>query len=370
MSALQSERVELWPAGAPQAKGNEAWDRPWMSVHRPEAKQANGAAVIVCPGGGYNVLVINHEGLQPAHWLTEMGVTAFVLTYRLKTKGYAPEIALLDGQRAMRWVRAHARDYGINPQHIGMMGFSAGGHLAIAVATHAQAGTASAADPVDRVSARPDFLLLGYAASEVAIKREPGVGETGAVSRETPPAFIFHTTRDEMVSVDPMLAFYQALRNAGVDAELHVYGGNGPHGLGLADGDPAIGTWPTLAAAWMRKSGFLTAAVRAAVSGTVTINGAPMAQGWITFLPVGSASAPPAAVLIAQHQKGVYQIDAAHGPVPGPYRIEVRELCRASPLEPSLAAPVRYTKERPGAAADLACEIKPGSNTVNIAISD
>lgn len=217
---------------------------------------------------------MNHEGRQVANWLNSVGVTAFVLKYRLGPK-YRHPVELGDAQRAIRIVRSRAQEFGVRPDRIGMLGFSAGGHLASTAATHFDAGTAQAPDPVDRVSSRPDFLILGYP----VISFDPAIGHTGSVrsllgekpdpaliqllsndlqvTAETPPTFIFHTNADTGVVAEHSVRFYLALRKANVPAELHVFE-TGPHGVGLALGDPALSAWPTLLANWLRGRGLLT----------------------------------------------------------------------------------------------------------------
>ncbi|NLF38738.1 alpha/beta hydrolase [bacterium] len=365
MSALSLERIELWPGGAPGAKGANEWDKPWMSIHRPEAGKANGAAMLVCPGGGYNCVVINHEGLHVAKWLNDSGVTAFVLTYRVKPKGYTPDTAFTDATRAMRHIRANAKQYGIDPGRIGMMGFSAGGHLTTRVATHFDAGDPSSTDAVERVSSRPDFILPIYAA--VNRPKDPSFSITNTVPLSSvPPAFFAHTSADQTVDPTGALTFFNALRKEGVDAEFHCFGGYGPHGVGLADGDPNMGAWPSLAVAWMRRSGFFTSAQRVAVSGSVTIDGRPVDHGWVTLTPIGYDTAPSASALISG-SKPSFEIAAKYGPVPGPYAVSVRELCRGTQLEPSLERSILHTSDRPGGAA-LRFVVQPSNNVLDIAI--
>lgn len=265
------QTIPLWEGRAPGALGDEPRDRPTLTVYLPRG--SNSTAVIVAPGGGYANLAMNHEGRQVAGWLNAMGVTAFVLQYRLGPR-YNHPIELGDAQRAIRLVRSRAAEFRIAPDRIGMLGFSAGGHLTSTAGTHFDAGNPTAPDPVDRASSRPDFLVLAYP----VISMDPAVSHGGSrrnllgenpdprlqaelsnelrVTPQTPPTFLFHTTNDAGVPVMNSVLFYQALVKAGVSAEMHLFA-NGPHGVGLALNDPALGQWPNLLANWMRARGLL-----------------------------------------------------------------------------------------------------------------
>lgn len=278
--AQPPQTVPLWSGRAPGALGDEAQDRPTLTVYRPfgapyvrDGGATAGTAVIVAPGGGYGVLAENHEGRQVANWLNALGVTAFVLRYRLGPR-YRHPAPLGDMQRAVRLVRAQAAAFGVLPDRVGVMGFSAGGHLASTAATHFDGGDARAADPVERAGSRPDFVVLGYPViSFTAPYAHRGsannlLGEHASpsllaelsaeqhVTARTPPTFLFHTNADEGVPPENSVAFYLALRRAGVPAELHVIE-QGPHGVGLALGDPVLGQWPGLLASWLRSRGLL-----------------------------------------------------------------------------------------------------------------
>jgi acetyl esterase/lipase len=265
--------IPLWENGAPGALGTEDADKPTLTIYRA-ARVATGTGVIVAPGGGYQNLAMDHEGRQVASWFNAMGVAAFVLKYRLGPRYHHP-IELGDAQRAIRLVRSRAEEFGILPDRLGMMGFSAGGHLTATAGTHFDAGKPDAADPIDRASSRPDFLILGYP----VISFDPAIRHAGSernllgdnpdpklvedlsdelrVTATTPPTFLFHTTNDPGVPVENSVRFYLALVKAKVPAEMHLYE-NGPHGVGLALGDPALSTWPTLLANWLRARGLLT----------------------------------------------------------------------------------------------------------------
>jgi acetyl esterase/lipase len=262
----EPEAVLLWPDGAPGALGSDDTDRPSVTIFR--ARQPNGTAIVVAPGGGYTNLASNHEGRQVANLLNGMGITAFVLKYRLGPRYHHP-IELGDAQRAIRLVRSRAKELGIAADRIGMLGFSAGGHLTATAGTRFDAGKADAADPIDRASSRPDFIVLAYP----VISFDPTIAHGGSVrnllgdkpdpkmleelsadlqvTASTPPAFLFHTNADTGVVAENSVRFYLALRRAKVPAELHIFE-NGPHGVGLALGDPALSAWPTLLANWLR----------------------------------------------------------------------------------------------------------------------
>jgi acetyl esterase/lipase len=270
----EPQTLALWENGAPGALGTDDSDKPTLTLFRAEGRQTPGASVIVAPGGGYGALAMNKEGRQVASWFNSMGVTAFVLKYRLGPRYHHP-LELGDAQRAIRMARARAAEFGIAPDRIGFMGFSAGGHLAATVGTHFDEGKAAAGDPIDRASSRPDFLILAYP----VISFDPAIAHAGSVrnllgdapdpklvedlsndlrvSAQTPPTFLFHTTADTAVPVENSVRFYLALRKAKVPAEMHVFE-NGPHGVGLALADPALSAWPTLLANWLRGRNLLT----------------------------------------------------------------------------------------------------------------
>lgn len=262
----------LWPDGAPNAVGSDAVDRPKITPYLAPVS-GNGAAVIVIPGGGYAVVAADHEGKAVAEWLNTLGVSAFVLQYRLGPRYHHPA-PMQDVQRAIRIVRSRAAEWHLDPTRIGVLGFSAGGHLAATAATHFEAGIDSAANPIDRVSSRPDFAILAY---PVITMRHPfthggsrtnllgdkpsarmvdSLSNERQVTSRTPPTFIFHTADDDVVPVENAQMFSDALRHAKVPVELHVFE-HGAHGVGLAPGNPVLSQWPALAAAWMRARNIL-----------------------------------------------------------------------------------------------------------------
>jgi acetyl esterase/lipase len=265
--------MPLWPDGAPGALGKEDADIPTLAAYPVPEGRGTGTAVIVCPGGGYLHLAMDKEGSEIARWLNSLGVTAFVLKYRLGPQ-YRHPIELGDAQRAIRTVRAKAMEYRVRPDRIGIMGFSAGGHLASTAGTHFDAGNPSAADPIDRAGSRPDFLVLCYPVISFTTpythrgslrallgdNPDPKLVESLSnelqVTAQTPPTFLFHTTTDTTVPVENSALFYLALRKAAVPAELHIYE-RGPHGVGLAQTDEALSTWPSRLADWLRVRGLL-----------------------------------------------------------------------------------------------------------------
>ena len=275
--ALDISTMQLWPAGSAAVAGTLAVDLPTLTVFLPQKGRATGSGVIIAPGGAYLGLASNLEGRQVADWFTARGVTAFVLKYRLGAK-YLYPIPLEDAQRAVRLVRSLAAQYGFAPNRIGFVGFSAGGHLAAATGTLFDPGKPDAADPIDRLSSRPDFLVLGYpwlnamqpsghfitycsliksippdTCKMDEQKYTPSLHVTG----QTPTTFIYSTTDDRTVPISASIDFYNALVTAGVPAELHVFR-QGEHGTGLGAGVAALDQWPGLLEQWLRDQGFLT----------------------------------------------------------------------------------------------------------------
>ena len=267
------EFLRLWPNGAPGAVGDDPVDRPKITVYLAPADRATGTAVVVCPGGGYRVLAADHEGKQVAEWLSSLGVSAFVLQYRLGER-YRHPAPLQDAQRAIRMVRSRAREWGVDPGRVGILGFSAGGHLASTAATHFDEGRADAADPVEREPSRPDFAVLCYAVISLSdpvahagsrrfLLGDPAdpalveqLSNERQVTARTPPTFLWHTADDASVPVENSILFFEALHKAGVPGELHVFP-HGRHGLGLAPADPVVSQWPRLCATWMQGLGLL-----------------------------------------------------------------------------------------------------------------
>ena len=273
---LGIQTIRLWPGPAPQAKGDGCYDVPALTIFDPQPGTANGSAVVILPGGGYQHLAGNLEGRQFADWFTAQGFRAFILSYRLPSHGYLLPVPLLDARRAVQLVRARAEDYHIAPNRIVLIGFSAGGHLAALAATQPVPGDPNAEDAIDRVSSRPDYLVLGYPwlgavsldyshlnyckefhleeqCAELVKRYDPDL----FVSKDTPPTFIYHTFDDRTVPIEQSLGFFQALIRAGVQTEYHVFA-SGAHGSGLGRGNLSLDQWPGLLETWLRDKGLLT----------------------------------------------------------------------------------------------------------------
>jgi acetyl esterase/lipase len=255
------------------AQGAAADDQPTLTAYLPAANPTR-TGVIIAPGGGYGHLSMQKEGEDIALWLNARGVAGFVLKYRLGPK-YRHPVELGDAQRAIRTVRAGAAQFGIAPDHLGMWGFSAGGHLAATAGTLYDQGPAATADAIDHESARPDFLVLAYPVITLAgpyvhagsrdnliakSEQTPALlallSPEKHVTAQTPPTFLFATTDDGTVPVRNSVEFYAALVANKVPAEMHLFA-HGPHGVGLAPGFPDLKIWPELLAAWMRARGWM-----------------------------------------------------------------------------------------------------------------
>jgi acetyl esterase/lipase len=272
------QAMPLWPDGAPGALGTADADIPTLTPFLVPAGHGVGTAVIVCPGGGYGALATDKEGDQFARWFNSLGVSAFVLKYRLGPKYHHP-VELGDAQRAIRTVRARAAEYRVSPDRVGIMGFSAGGHLASTAGTHFDTASANPADPIDKVASRPDFLILAYPVISFTTpyvhrgsmrnllgdNPDPKLVESLSnelqVTAQTPPTFLFHTNGDTGVPAENSVLFYLALRKAGVPAEIHIYE-KGPHGVGMAPNDAALFTWTSRLADWLRVRGLLNSAAK------------------------------------------------------------------------------------------------------------
>lgn len=245
---------------------------PDISVYLPSKGNATGQAVVICPGGGYRILAYDKEGTDFAKWLNSKGIAGIVLKYRLpisKSNIINHKSPLLDAQRAIRLTRYHANEWNIKKDKIGIMGFSAGGHLASTVGTHFDTGDTNASDPVESLSSRPDFMILVYpvitfneaykhTGSQTALLGENPDPELVQyysnelqVKKDTPPAFIVHAGDDAAVPVENSLFFYQALKNKGISAELHIYP-EGGHGFSLAIGRGYLETWPDRCIDWLK----------------------------------------------------------------------------------------------------------------------
>jgi acetyl esterase/lipase len=269
----EPQTIPLWEKAAPGALGSAAEDVPTLTISMPPNTTGPMTAIIVAPGGGYRTLSMSKEGRIPATYLNALGVATFVLKYRLGPKYHHP-IELGDMQRAIRLVRSRASEWHLDPARIGIMGFSAGGHLASTASIMFDRGNATAGDPIDRVSSRPDFAILAYPVitlteswthqgsktNLLGEKPDPALARTMStetqVTPETPPTFLFHTYADTTVPVENSVYYFLALRKAGIPAEMHIFK-DGPHGVGMPMQDPALSEWPKVLANWLRASGFL-----------------------------------------------------------------------------------------------------------------
>jgi acetyl esterase/lipase len=289
-SYSQNPVLKVWPMGVPGSIKSEAWTEkateangipsryekvtdPTLTVFLPTAEKATGTAVLICPGGGYGVLAFDHEGYAIARWLNENGIAAYILKYRLpsdlimKDKSVGP---LQDTQEAIRIIRRNREHYKINPRKIGVIGFSAGGHLASSVSTHYSDKVYEVADTT---SARPDFSLLIYpvitfnAAFTHAGSRNNLIGDKPSqvaidhfsnelqINAKTPPAFLIHSSDDKVVPVKNSLVYYEALVKNNIQAEMHIFQ-KGGHGYGLSVGKGTQSSWPELCIKWLNENGF------------------------------------------------------------------------------------------------------------------
>lgn len=270
---VDGQVIPLWTAAAPGALGSDESDVPALTVYLPRTMAASTPAMIVCPGGAYTRLASNHEGRQVAGYLNSLGMAVFVLRYRLGPRYHHP-IQLADAQRAIRTLRFRATEWRLDPTRIGIMGFSAGGHLAMTASTLFDAGDPSAPDAIDRVGSRPDFAVLAYPVISMTApwthqgSKRNLLGDTPdaglarrlsgelAVTKDTPQTFVFQTNEDTVVPAENSLHYFLALRQAGVPAELHVFE-KGPHGVGLANDNAALSPWSGLLATWLRGRGVI-----------------------------------------------------------------------------------------------------------------
>jgi acetyl esterase/lipase len=273
--AADPQTMRLWEGDAPSAAGAEEKDIPTVIVYLPENVQQPIPALVICPGGGYGGLAKDHEGHEIAKWANSLGMAGVIVLYRHRGRGYGHPAPLLDAQRAIRFTRHHAADWKIDPARVGMIGFSAGGHLTSTVLTHFDAGQADAADPIDKQSSRPDFGILCYpvialgesfthgGSQKNLLGEAPGAELVRSLSNEkqvtsqTPPTFLWHTAEDKVVAAENSLRFYSAMVQSGVLGELHVFP-LGRHGLGLSAGVPGAEQWPGLCKDWLKRIGMVT----------------------------------------------------------------------------------------------------------------
>jgi acetyl esterase/lipase len=266
--------IPLWLDGAPNAKSDAAVDQPRISVYLPPDHLATGTGILICPGGGYGAVMDTFEGRDIAHWLNSIGIAAFVLNYRHGGNDYRHPIPFQDGQRAIRLIRSRAAAWDLHPERLGIMGFSAGGHLAAMVGTRFTPSRPGHTDSVDAFSSRPDFMVLVYPViTMVGPHIEPGskqnllgldpprslaedVSAQRLVTPATPPTFLVHTKDDPGVVVENSLLFHSALQKAGVTAALHIFE-RGGHGFGLGKGRGPVEQWSALCAIWLKAQGLL-----------------------------------------------------------------------------------------------------------------
>jgi acetyl esterase/lipase len=263
--------IPLWDQNVPGTLGNEEEDNPTLTIYLAENTPTN-AAVLICPGGGYTALALDHEGRQIAEWFNQNGVHAFILKYRLGRwdgTGYKHPVMLGDAKRAFRLIRTNAGPWNIDPDKIGVMGFSAGGHLASTLGTHFDDGNPESPDVVEKASCLPNFMILGYpvisfkepfahrGSRRFLLGPTPTQAEINLLSNEmqvkplTPPTFLFHTNEDRGVPPENSVYFYLALRKAGIPAEMHIYE-KGKHGVGFAPEDPVLSTWKERLKDWLK----------------------------------------------------------------------------------------------------------------------
>lgn len=268
------EVIALWPGDAPGEVAGEVGEektmeplpnqkrvnrlanvtKPRLTVHQTKAQKPSDAAVIICPGGGYNILADEHEGTMVADWLNGLGITAFVLRYRVPRRKGKPmyEAPLQDAQRAMRLVRQNAKKWNINPEKIGILGFSAGGHLSAMASTAYDREMYKAIDDADKVSARPDASMLIYPAY---LAEKGSLVEEVKITQKTPPAFLVHA-HDDGLSSESSVLYYLALKRLNIPAEMHIYA-KGGHGYGMVDSGLPTNQWPARCAEWLKVSGWL-----------------------------------------------------------------------------------------------------------------
>lgn len=272
-AAPKPETLELWPEGAPGALGDAPKDKPAITVYHVPQQRRPHPAVVICPGGGYGHLAKDHEGQQIARWLNTLGIAGVVLDYRHRGKGYGHPAPLVDVQRALRLVRAKAGAWNIHVGKIGVIGFSAGGHLASSVSVHHDDGDLQAKDPVEQQSCRPDFAILCYAvlafgqdfthkgSQRNLLGRDADpelvakMSSERQVNAQTPPTFLWHTSADRVVPPQNSVAYYLALQKHKVPCEMHIFEA-GRHGVGLGKG-LAAERWTTLCQRWLVTRGVL-----------------------------------------------------------------------------------------------------------------
>jgi len=378
------EPVLLWEKGAPGQNGDSDEDKPAIYPFLPSKEKNTGCAIVVAPGGAFTHRAMDNEGVLFAKWFNDRGIAAFVLRYRISPL-YNRNISVQDGHRSVQFVRAHAAEYGISPDRVGTIGFSAGSEMLALMAGKPVDAKADAEDPIERQSSRMNFMVLGYGSSNIQVNRQI-----------TPPTFFFCTAEDRS-HASGMINLYYDMYQAQIPAEIHIFP-NGEHGIGLAEGDRQVGVWPELMYNWIRANNYLTSEKRASVHGHVMLDGKALPHGSITFVPVAGTTAKPgetaspltAYILNTDTPTADFSLKENVGPVPGKYKVEIRQDGQvwvsnnrdpardrrigmtpdqraAFIREPGWGVPTidgfrLYTKAKPGDATDLIIEVKPGDN--------
>lgn len=311
--------ILLWPSGAPDATGDSDEDKPALIPFIPEANVRNGAAVLVIPGGGFTIRAVDHEGVLVAQWLKSKGITAFLLRYRLRPL-YERKDWLLDSQRGMQYIRAHASEYHISTDRVGAVGFSAGANLVADLGFHPATVDMTSQDPLDHQRSRPDFDILAYGA--MAFPPDLDVETIATI----PPTFMFGTVEDGG-SINGMTSLFTALVKNKVPVETHFFR-NGVHGTGFAIGDPILGEWTHLLHNWMLAGGWLTEKARTEINGVVRLDGQPLLRGMIVLTPVENKNDPPVIIYMTNtgtDELGRFKVIKYQGPVKGRYKVELRQ---------------------------------------------
>ncbi|WP_100609988.1 alpha/beta hydrolase [Confluentibacter lentus] len=309
----------LWPNGAPGATGTSDEDKPAVIPFIPDADKHNGAAILVVPGGGFTIRAVDHEGVLVAQWLKEQGFTAFLLCYRLRPI-YDREHWRNDGQRAMQYIRAHAKDYNISTDRVGTVGFSAGADLIADMSLNYLEAQPNATDLLDRMPSKPNFMILSYGSTRLPESLD---NETIA---KLPPTFMYGTVEDRS-SQNGMLNMYTKMFQAGAPVEAHFFR-NGIHGTGFAVGDPILGEWKHLLYNWLWSGGFLTEKPQIALKGVVKLDGEPLKKGMVILTPVDNKNNPPVVIYInntGTGELGRFYVPKDQGTVGGTYKVDVRQ---------------------------------------------
>ncbi len=322
--------ILLWPEGqVPGALGQNPQDIPFLSCYPADPQRSHGGAIMICPGGAYRGWAGGHEGAQVAAWFNEMGFSAFVLKYRLRSSKYEPPVALGDALQAIRVLREKASELNFDPQRLGMIGFSAGGHLAgMTTLSSSSTGDASLA------LSRPDFTILIYPAYLYTFP-ETEYGTIPAATHFLPPTFIAVTTDDKKYWESSPQTYLNFVK-AGADVELHAFSGWGPHGMGMAQGGPAFSAWTSLCRAWLRNQRLLTRIPPCqSLTGSIRCEQFPINDGWIQLTPVNDEQRPIVAARIGKD--GVFNFqDPRQAPCLGDYHVHIVVSSQAQSLTPQM----------------------------------